>query len=437
MPGADPWPDGTVDGPGGADARADEGTDAGREARGDARRGEVRRTVCLGVVADPGLPSDIAGALVDERLSRLLGDRVSDEVEWQVQLVREALPLNAHGTVPILDLAAERKPDAGWDLLVYLTDLPRLAGTRPVAADISTSHGVSLVSLPAIGWLRLRRHVTETLVHLVHRMYQGLPADRRTGRGRPGRRRAASADDARAVASSRSGRLLRRTGEWVSPVREMYAAEEDIDTSLALVGRRGRLRLLCGMVRNNRPWLLVPHLAGATAAAAATAAFGIFYSSIWNMADALSPARLALITVLAVAAMVIWLLLYNHLWDSPSPYRAWKNTALYNASTLCTLTLGVACMYVLLYVLSLLAAVVVIDSGYLAARLGHPVGPGDYATLVWLASSMGIVAGALGSSLNTEAAVRQATYSRRERERQEHSRVGVEQVRGRWGAGEE
>lgn len=203
----------------------------------------------------------------------------------------------------------------------------------------------------------------------------------------------------------------------------MYSGEEDIDTSLVLRGWRGRARLLCGMVRANRPWRLVPHLASATAAAAATAAFGVFYSSIWKMADTLSPARMLLIAVLAIATMVAWLLLYNRLWDSPHGDRVPQDTVLYNASTLATLAMGVACTYVLLYGLTLVAALVVIDVGYLGTQLGHPAGIGDYAALAWLACSMGIVAGALGSSLDSETAVRQATYSRREQQRQAHNRA--------------
>lgn len=169
----------------------------------------------------------------------------------------------------------------------------------------------------------------------------------------------------------------------------MYSGEEDIDTSLVLRGWRGRARLLCGMVRANRPWRLVPHLASATAAAAATAAFGVFYSSIWKMADTLSPARMLLIAVLAIATMVAWLLLYNRLWDSPHGDRVPQDTVLYNASTLATLAMGVACTYVLLYGLTLVAALVVIDVGYLGTQLGHPAGIGDYAALAWLACSWG------------------------------------------------
>ncbi|MFD8391965.1 hypothetical protein ACFV2N_22885 [Streptomyces sp. NPDC059680] len=88
-----------------------------------------------------------------------------------------------------------------------------------------------------------------------------------------------------------------------------------------------------------------------------------------------------------------------------------------------TLFLGVLCMYALLYALTLVSAFIVIDSSYLASRLGHSTGVGDYATLAWLSSSMGMVAGALGSSLDTEEAVRQGTYSRRERERQARDRA--------------
>jgi hypothetical protein len=78
-------------------------------------------------------------------------------------------------------------------------------------------------------------------------------------------------------------------------------------------------------------------------------------------------------------------------------------------------------MYAILFVLALIAAVVLIDSGYFAQTLGHPVGLGSYLNLVWLCSSVGIVAGALGSSLEDEETVRKATYSRRERERQERN----------------
>jgi hypothetical protein len=89
-----------------------------------------------------------------------------------------------------------------------------------------------------------------------------------------------------------------------------------------------------------------------------------------------------------------------------------------------TLFVGVACMSALLFALTLLAAATVIDAGYLQRILGHPVGMGDYISLTWLSTSMGTVAGALGASVESEEAVRRATYGRRELERQ--ARTGEE-----------
>jgi CobB/CobQ-like glutamine amidotransferase-like protein len=183
-----------------------------------------------------------------------------------------------------------------------------------------------------------------------------------------------------------------------------------------------RLRLLAGMVADNRPWRLVPHLSSATAAAAATAAYGLITTTFWDMADSLSTLRLALISVVAVVAMVIWLLAYNHLWTRAGSRVEKEKMVLYNLSTMVTLSIGVACMYVILYFVTLLGAAVLIDSRYLQSRLGHPVSVADYARLVWLTCSVGIVAGAVGSSLESEEAVRQATYSTREQQRHKKTR---------------
>jgi hypothetical protein len=361
--------------------------------------------VVVGVLVDEGLPEQVITAIADD-LPGVFAARVSGETRWRVEHRVEPLLLDEDGDIPMRTLSQRHRQDRGWDLLVLVTDLPRRAGTKPVVAGIDAEHGVAMISLPALGAVRVRRRVRALLIRVVRQLVSrrfGIDGDRRG----PG-----------AVA---------RLREALAPTQRISGRHHAAVTHLALVGLRGRVRLLAGMVRDNRPWRLVPHLAGATAAAAGTAAYGIITSSFWKLADALSPLRLAAITVVTVLVMTVWLMVYNHLWDRPSELAERRKALLYNVSTAITLAVGVACMYVILFVLALLAAAVLIDSGYFAQTLGHPVGVGSYLNLVWLCSSVGIVAGALGSSLEDEETVRNATYSRRERERQERNRRQSEQ----------
>ncbi|MCF6525073.1 hypothetical protein HOY81_18585 [Streptomyces sp. JJ36] len=359
----------------------------------------------VGVVTDPGLPAAVARAAT-RGLPELLGRDLGGRFDWRVETFCDELLLDEEGVLPMLTAAEEYQDRHGWDMVVLITDLPRRSGTQPILADVSTSQQAALVSLPALGGgFRLRARLRGLLVHVIGHVARdrlGLAAERLP-------------DPYRGATGRLSARL--------APLRHHTSPEERIDFHLGLTGLRGRFRLLAGMVRDNRPWRLVPHLAGATAAAAATAAFGIFYPSIWSMADALPHWRLGVISAVAIAVMVLWLLLYNDLWDRPSGHPRPGEAVLYNLSTVLTLVIGVGCMYLMLYGLALLTASAVIDLGFLQSRLGHPAGFGDYATLVWLASSMGIVAGALGSSLEGEEAVRQATYSRRENQRQARNRA--------------
>lgn len=77
---------------------------------------------------------------------------------------------------------------------------------------------------------------------------------------------------------------------------------------------RGRLRLVAGMVRANRPWRLMLGLSSALAAALATSAFGLTQNTIWQLADALDLWRLALAALGSIASPVVWLIADHELW---------------------------------------------------------------------------------------------------------------------------
>ena len=288
---------------------------------------------------------------------------MSEETRWQVDDEGAQLLLDDNGEIPMRTLSQRHR---GWDVLVLVTDLPRRAGTKPVVAGVDVEHGVAMISLPALGAVLVRHRARALLVRVVRQLVSrrlGIDGDHR-GQG-----------------------MVARLREVLAPTQRVPADRESAATHLALVGLRGRLRLLAG-----------------------TAAYGI-------IADALSPLRLAAITVVTILVMTVWLTAYNHLWGAA--FRSRRTTQSHAVQRVHGDHAGDRAG---VHVRDPVRARAARGGGYFAQSLGHPVGAGSYLNLVWLCSSVGIVAGALGSSLEDEETVRNATYGRRERERQERNR---------------
>jgi len=353
------------------------------------------------------------------KLPELLSQRVDERVSWEVSVICDPLTGSEPDAVRVIDAGRERMEEEGWNLAICLTDLPIRTDGRPVVATVSTAYNVAVLSLPPLGVTLLRRRVREATLQLVSELYEGSPE-----LGRAGEYRDAAEGNSGQVRrpGSRAHQLVeRRLTELISPIRRIAPTnEEDDEVDVRFVSPkvRGHLRLLAGMVLANRPWMLFTTMKGTLAAAFATAAYALVMPIIWQMADSLSWVRLLALMVLAVVAMVAWIIVAHHLWERPAAQEeAREQAALYNASTALTLGVAVLFSYAVLFVLVLLAAGFFLESGFLQSNLGHPVGVSDYVRLAWMATSLATVAGALGSGLEDEETVREATYGYRQQRR--------------------
>ena len=350
------------------------------------------KTLTVGLMADPGVPGRVATSIAAE-LSRELSDGDTTGTPWDVDVNHDNLPLNSDGEVLLVEHARQLREDQEWDYVIYLTELPRSHAEEPLLGEFSPSARAALISLPVLGMGHLRRRTRKLLRAVV----------------------LSALHDAQGCPSEEEVRHALGHGK----VRRVPPAGTGDISYVVLPGRLNQLRLLCGMVRSNRPGRMVPALSSSIAAAMATGAFGIFYSSIWSMADALSVLRLLFVTVMVVTALSAWLILHNGLWDppqqNPEPWRAHLD----NAATVITVWLSVALMYAILFAGLFVIGLTVIEAGYLQSQLGHPVNLSDYAHLAWLAASLGTLAGALGSNFDSDEAIREATYSRREHQRRQ------------------
>jgi len=366
-----------------------------------AARVERAGSVTLGLIPAPDIPEKIAEEIAEE-LPELLAKRVDATVSWEVPVVVDPLTGSGREAPEILDVCRERMLSEGWDLAICLTDLPVYRGGQLVVADVSGQREVVGLSLPALGAMRLLPRVRELTLQLATELYA--------------RRKDADSEDP-------PGRGPQPEGS-VGPFRRVEPPDQDmramdVDVRFAAPGARGHLGLWAGMVLANRPWKMLPAFKGAIAAAFATGAYALVITTLWLLADSVGWARLLLLMVTAIVAMVAWIIVAHHLWERPDEpdQRGWA--ALYNGVTVLTVSVAVLCAYAILFALIFLAAWVFVPGSYFQTILKHPVGFGEYLTLSWLAASLATVAGALGASLEDEETVREASYGYRQRRRHE------------------
>jgi hypothetical protein len=364
----------------------------------------------LGLLAAPGRATQIAEGLAED-LPGLLADHVTNAVSWRVPVRTAPAVAAMKRGVEAIDLARELLVRDSWDMAVCITDAPLRIGKRPVVADASATHGVALISLPALGAVQTRRRAREAVIRLV----DGLAGETLELGERGPRRRA---------------RVSHRIASLAAPIRAVEPPDDDVDLRFVAAVVRGNARLLAGMVRANRPWRLIVRLSRALAAAAAAVVFAVASTDLWVLAHALSWVRLLVLTVLSVSATVVWLIVSHHLWEPRQGRGSRQQTVLFNAATTLTVLLGAAWLYAAVFVLTVGTAALLVDPGVLGKALGHDADIGDYAALAWMTSSLATVAGGLGAGLETDETVREAAYGYRVERATERDSRSIESAAG-------
>jgi hypothetical protein len=344
--------------------------------------------VVVGLVATPpDHPATIAAQLATD-LGDLLRERVDDQVRWDVRTGWGTVsPRRGGGIEALLDDVAQRRENEGWDIAICLTDIPLQIERVPLVAHASARRRVGLVSLPALGFGQ-RRAARAAVAGLVEGLAGKLPEARPE------------------LDEERVGRMV----ENVAPIRRVVDHAEDGEVGFAASAVHGRLRLILGMVRANRPGRAVIGLSKLVIVAIGAAAFSLTQNSVWQIADALDGVRLTIIMLIALAALVIYLIVGHDLWEQPSEHSPKEQVRLFNLGTVLTLGLAVVVLYIPLLVGTTAAGRLLLDPSVLEQELGRPVGLADYATLAWLISSLATVGGAVGSGLEDEEKVRAAAY---------------------------
>jgi hypothetical protein len=343
----------------------------------------------LGLIVTPAIDREVAEELRDD-LTEALADRYP-QVAWEINLAHEKLASPPAHLTELVAAARDRLLAEDWDLAVAVTEVPLRISRRPLVSHASRSHSVALVSLPALGVVQRRRRLLSGVLDAIARLIGDRPEE---GGGRS--------------PAARLG-VERRLAELAADVDEDPDGQGVIFLARVL---SGNIRLLAGMVWANHPWRLVGHLWRAMLGAVAALVFALVQVESWQIATTLSPVRLAIPTIASIAAAAVALIIAHQLWEQAPDPRVREQVALFNLVTTATVLFGVGVLYLSIFLVSLLGAVVLIEPSLLARSIGREHADiWAYLRLAWLASSLGTIGGALGATLETDETVREAAYA--------------------------
>lgn len=349
----------------------------------------------IGVMVDRGLPEkrvmnalNTLGVTLDDDVDNPVTDeQLRYSGHPRVQVHTATLPMRTDGSVRLADTAPSILESNGWDRMVYVTDLP-LTTRRPVISQTVCHGRATMLCLPAFGLLRAGEGLRQELSRLL--------------RGKP------------------AGAGVR---EKVTEGEDIEGGDADADVTRVIDGRGRSVRLLLGMIAGNRPEQLYKVLTGCLAVAVATGAYGIFYGSMWQMSHTVSVLRMSVISLFAIGALTFWLIYHNGLWNrwpdrEPDSVSRWR-ARMDNRATLGTVLLAAMMIYATVWVVLLVLSVVIVDTNYFRMQVKDDPFPWGYAKLAWLTASLGTLAGAVGSSFDSDDSIREATYNRREHQRRQ------------------
>jgi hypothetical protein len=343
--------------------------------------------IVLGLVGDPGAAFSLARDLADSGLDAELDQRLPG-ARWCIEIMEGRLVQPPATDAQIVRAARKTLLDKGWDVVMYLTDLPLHVEQRPVVAHANPVNNVAIVSVPALGAMGARHRIREVIERLLVRLI-GSPEQR-------------GADSQRTSRSSRRITVQRVRELGTDPADEAFFYTARVLT--------GNLTLIAGMVAANEPWRLSLRLSRALTGAVAVGVFGLVTADIWRLSDEIGWQRLTGTALMSIVATVATLIIGAELWEPIISRAVRKQVVLFNIATVLTVTIGVTVLYAALYLLALVAAYWFVVPQIWRDQVGHPASLRDYFELAWLTSSLAMIGGALGAALEPDEAVRAAAY---------------------------
>lgn len=352
----------------------------------------------LGLIVSPGTGKNIADRIIED-LPQMLDENVRFDSSWEVDVIVDPLTGETEFTEKVYYKAQEFLSKNGWDYAIGLTDLPLFKRDKIMAIDVNTSSRISILSIPAFGWRPISKRIKSAILSVTSIMH---------------------------TTNSDESDQLSKLFPFSKVIHyEEYIKETQANHNFYLIKSRtlGTVRLISGMTFANSPYNMMQGLSGVIAIAFATGAFGIIFSTMWNLSYVFPTWRLIAISLFSIIGMLIWIVVSHDLWEKNHDNRNKKLVHLYNMTSVMTLFISLLFYFIMLVTLFFVGSLTLLPSSYVAENIGvDNIGLTFYLELAWFAASLTTVASAIGAGFQNKETIQNSTYGYRQRLRYEESR---------------
>jgi len=386
----------------------------------------------LGLIPSPGLPAELTSNFVNE-LPGYLSSHVDHSVTWKPEIIIEPLVGSAEYLRLLMDKAINLKHKNNWDYVICITDLPQFMDKHVVVADINTFNRVALISIPAFGAFPMKHRTKRTIRNILKDIHEEvkLPSLSRqqykTLQKKPWfsfvKRMTLHNTNKKQSEHQQDAEKQDKTEDEDDENKDEETQEDtesQTDTRYIVKSKLiGKCRLLLGMTVANRPWTALLSFKKILMLAFGTGIYITIFPTPWELSTIYSVPRFILLASFAVLGMVTWIIFAHNLWEKPTKKGDVRLRKLYNYTTITTLLVIILINYVVLFCLFLSAIGIFVPPGLFEAGAELQGDPSikHYFQLTWLVTSLGTLAGSIGTASEDEDKIRQITYSYRQANR--------------------
>lgn len=349
-------------------------------------------SITVGLIPAPGMPRTLIDKIIED-LPQLAEESVAGDYNWKFEYEESILTSSSEYINETIHRMVKIKEKNEWDYVIGITDLPSLSDHRVVVSEFDSHKSVSLLSLPALGFFFLKRKLKRMVIHHLEYLYRYNKDSE----------------------SFDSSKLSTPTVMNISPETPI---EKNESTNRYIIRSHviGWLKIILGMTYINEPWSIVTNFKTLVSLAFATGTYISIFSTPWQLSIDYQPWRLIILMLFSITGMVFWLIYAHKLWEGRSAKTLVHYRWLYNLTTFMTLLFVTVINYFILFALLAISITMFVPpaifNDWTQADTDFTVM--NYVNLIWFTTSLGMLAGALGSTAESEEKVRSVTYSYRQ-----------------------